>query len=226
MSWVRISARVWFLPCVTIFLQGSTKQKNEETLSPETDSLLAALQVKAAAFSDDSWNTHWLAKGPQILIEGWKEAYPNIPLSRVAQVCVVDFLAPFLTEAARPTDQGIADDLDRLTLDCNGSKTGETPSPSKTDTGEPSGGEQESVLSGLEKLEISDGGEPEHSASGHTKLEAQVSDGDIAVLWGDHYNGYYWYYYQCYQQEKLAPELVGEEVKVSWNSYPHDACSS
>ena len=158
-----------------------------------------------------------MAKGPQILIDGWKEAYPDIPLSRVARVCAVDFLAPFLTEAAEPSDQGIADDLDRLTLDSSEGQTGETPSP-KTDTREPSCGGQESVLSGVEKLQISDGGEPDPSVAGHTKLEAQVGDGDIVVLWGDHYNSYYWYYYQCHQQESLAPEVVGEEVKVRWNS--------
>ncbi len=198
-------------------MQDSKPVQSEPTLDSETDELLTALRIKAAAFSNESWSIHWLANGPQILIDGWKQTYPDVPLSRVARVCSVDFLAPFLTET---TPLFNSEDLQQFALqdddkDCPNSEDKET--EVKT-----------AIENELEKLQISDQDATQEinvptvvqmdtsASKNEPPCEEKVSDENITAMWGAHYNSYYWFCFQSYQQEQLLTS-AGEEVSVRGN---------
>ena len=62
------------------------------------ESMLGALQLKAAAFANQEWEAHWSQSGPSLLAQAWMAAYPHLPLSRVESVCGVDFLVAAAAE--------------------------------------------------------------------------------------------------------------------------------
>ncbi len=205
-------------------MQESKPAQFELSLGSETDELLMALRVKAAAFSNESWSTHWLTNGPQILIDGWKQAYPDVPLSRVGRVCSVEFLTPFITETTPLSN----DDLQQMTLqdnkDCptSGDKETEVACCGTAVENDPSIGS--SVVHELEKLQISDQDATQEinvpivvqmdtSASKNEPPCEEVSDENITAMWKGHYNSYYWFCFQSYQQEQLLAS-AGEEVSV------------
>ncbi len=187
-------------------MQESKPAQFEPSLGSETDELLMALRVKAAAFSNESWSTHWLTNGPQILIDGWKQAYPNVPLSRVARVCSVECLTPFITETTPLSND------EETEVACCGTAIENDPSIGS------------SVVHELEKLQISDQDATQEinvpivvqmdtSASKNEPPCQEVSDENITAMWEGHYNSYYWFCFQSYQQEQLLAS-AGEEVSV------------
>lgn len=64
----------------------------------EEDELLGALQLKAEAFANKTWNEYWKSEGPSLLAGGWVNAHPLVPLRRVEEVCAIDFLSSAITQ--------------------------------------------------------------------------------------------------------------------------------
>lgn len=198
--------------------------------------MLNALSIKAAAFSNENWNTYWFSNGPQILIDGWKQAHPKLPLSRVAKVCSVDFLSTFVSESKVSARGEQVSEIDIQMLTCSlEDKSNDAVVEGSTQLEV----EESNVTQALEELHISNQdicssetvqacGIPNgieidtQSASSDDKTPdedvikdtEEVGDEDITLLWGDHYNSYYWYCYQTYQQEQLLATASGEEVGI------------
>ena len=81
--------------------QQQQKQQQEEG-EGSTAGLLAALAVKAAAFSDRGWMDHWNQSGPSLLARRWSSLHPHIPLSSLERATGVGFLV----SAAREGGEG------------------------------------------------------------------------------------------------------------------------
>ncbi len=212
--------------------QDSVPVQSEPSLSTDTNDLLTALQVKAAAFSDESWNTHWQANGPKILIDAWKQAHPDMPLSRVARVCSVGFITPFLTESeASVHDSPLSDDdTDSLLLQKQTSADNEDCTVMDTNTEPVATADGNKMVNGLEKLQLSEINATqeidESSVVESSCLNTEppcgdvMSNDDLVTLWGDHYNSCYWYCFQSYSQEQLllsAREEVSNRDRFTFN---------
>ena len=59
---------------------------------------MGALQLKAEAFANKSWNEYWKGEGPSLLAGGWVNTHPLIPLRRVEEVCAINFLSCAMTQ--------------------------------------------------------------------------------------------------------------------------------
>ncbi len=210
--------------CIYVLLVQESIPVQFET-SSDTDDLLAALQVKAAAFSNDGWNTYWGKNGPQFLIDAWKLAHPELSLSRVARVCSVDFISSFLSESEPIVhDTPHSEMMNTLSPQQDASKTDNK----DLDTIE-TNIEVDKIFDGnemadnLKKLELSDTNTDQDTmeetgvkATSSNAEQAQctdISNEDLVTLWGDHYNTCYWYCFQSYSQEQLLTS-AGEEVSI------------
>ena len=60
-----------------------TKTTNDDLSSIIGDDLCKALQIKAAAYSDESWQSYWSSNGPYLLAQYWRERHPDVPLKKV-----------------------------------------------------------------------------------------------------------------------------------------------
>lgn len=58
----------------------------------ETATLLHALQMKAAAFSDAGWLEYWNNIAHSLLAQGWKSVYPHITYNKLESVTGLTFL--------------------------------------------------------------------------------------------------------------------------------------
>ncbi len=56
------------------------------------EDLCDALRIKAAAYSDETWQYYWCCNGPFILAQQWKQLHPNISLKQVEVISGLGFL--------------------------------------------------------------------------------------------------------------------------------------
>jgi trimethylguanosine synthase len=60
---------------------------------PEEDPIHDALAIKARVFADSEWQEYWSEQGPAMLSSAWSTGHPDVPISRIAEVCEVPFLS-------------------------------------------------------------------------------------------------------------------------------------
>ena len=56
------------------------------------EQLFEAIKMKAEAFANAGWQLHWARHGPGLLSQGWKAAYPHVPLEKIQTLSGIDFL--------------------------------------------------------------------------------------------------------------------------------------
>ena len=250
-------------------LQNSAPEPPEQDTAvlSETDHLLAALRTKASAFSDDGWNSYWQLQGPPLLSHGWESVYPDIPLSRVRELCSLpeqltisegqscsvnrdevedvhlerltleskDTL-PFATGQQDATTKNSAESQSDEVVTCNGggvavetsgktntvsSDTGEVKEVhlSRTPPGSPSAMMTDEVSHQNETESMSNHKDESENTSilGTERVSpgasSAISDVEIQTMWSNHYNQYYWYCYQLFQQQ-VTERGVEERGKV------------
>ena len=183
---------------VTVGKEAGWPGQWEEVVNEEMseEQLLYSLQVKGSAMSDEAWQQHWAQVGPGLLAAGWLERYPTIPLSQVEQITGVTFL----TWSVQSNE--LTDAVEKLSL-----SESSIPSEGTESKEEVNASVDPPDLSGLSI------NENVAESEAHNALELVVSDGkitdeskpqqqnfsneEIAELWSNFYNQYYW---DCYKQ--------------------------
>lgn len=195
--------------------------------SSEEAELLQAIHLKAEAFASNDWEAYWAAEGPKVLASGWLNVYPSIPLDRVEQVCAIDFLCQAVRrlelngEVEEEVEEGERKDSYQGEVRDDGQK----PEDLKHEQGRTDGGM--AVESGCKdkspgsdsQLESNEGacvdsGGPVAAAcmSPPTDMSSTTfSDVEIATLWHEHYNSYYWYCFQQFKQWQQDTMKTGED---------------
>lgn len=174
----------------SLFLPQTRTKETTTTGDPEpqdeTATLLHALQMKAAAFSDSAWQAHWNRTAPWLLARGWASLYPHIPLAEVERATGVGFL---VAAVRRENGEDVMSDLVRATqtLDIT------------TDN-------CESVAMETANQEASCDKSHDPQA---------ITDEEIQRLWGELYNSYYWYCYQSWVEGEGKREGEGEVILVT-----------
>jgi len=171
--------------------------------------------MKAGAFSNEGWNTHWQANGPAILVEAWNTTHPDIPLSSVAKLCDLSFLCSYVQSPAieqGTLEGGISDknnvvqDMEKLQISEDGAIPNTLCNDTTMDKDEVSEEQDEASDDKAVMLDVSDAPIPKAGDDEDDKC-------DLVALWNDHYNSYYWYYYQQYQGGSSATQSTENEVR-------------
>ncbi len=86
-----------------------TKATNNDLSSMIGDDLCKALQIKAAAYSDETWQSYWSSNGPYLLAQYWRERHPDVPLKKVDVISGLGFLCDdmegMMTERQREEEE-------------------------------------------------------------------------------------------------------------------------
>ena len=67
-------------------------ESNKDLSSAIGEDLCDALRIKAAAYSDETWQCYWGSNGPYLLAQQWKILHPDIPLKQVEVISGLGFL--------------------------------------------------------------------------------------------------------------------------------------
>ena len=174
---------------------GQWEEVVEEEMTEEQ--LLYSLQVKGSAMSNEAWQQHWAEVGPALLVSGWLEQYPLIPFSRVEQVTGVTFPSRSVQSSE------LTDAVEKLSLNENSitSEGTESKREVNTDLDPPD----------LSELSISENTD-DHNRPELVGSDAKVTDESqpqqedfsneqIAEMWSNFYNEYYWYGYNLFVGE-------------------------
>ena len=167
----------------------------EEVVEEEMieEQLLYSLQMKGSAMSNESWQGHWTQVGPGLLASGWLEQYPSVPLAQVEQITGITFLS----EAVQSSK--LSDAVEKMSLNET-----ENPAPSK-DVEKKEEHLDPPDISGLSiddnAIKGDDQGTLEVTSPGvdlcqDNQTQQGFSNEEIAEMWSNFYNDYYWYCYQ------------------------------
>ena len=197
---------------------------DDEAPPTEEEQMLAALRMKADAFANKEWEAYWLREGPALLTAGWLSSHPTIPLTKVKEVCSLDFLSSAINSlslesggqdgGSHSTDALVATSFKEggnLTEGSLESKLdySEMEVSSAHDQAQPAT-ESEEASADVMKTAGSDG-EMAAKLEEDVSMETAIGSEAIAAMWNEHYNWYYWYMYQVFVQQQETQQMGREE---------------
>ena len=172
---------------------------------------MESLRLKAEAFSNQAWSEYWAAYGPSLLVRGWVSVYPHVPLEQLHRVCALECLAQAMEQLGLEGGDGESNGMSRVIAGTSESvlrEGSEMLNASADDT------TQEIVVSDGGMAEEGNGADvspPSSPSHGHAS-SAAPTDEEVARLWSEHYNSYYWYCYQVFCQCEEEGENGGGEM--------------
>ena len=152
--------------------------------------------MKAEAFANAGWQLHWARHGPGLLSQGWRAAYPHVPLEKIQTLCGIDFLCHDMDGLGMRLSEE-QDSVGAIDNVGKGLGTGHHPSANEPAASTDvvmagSHGCTDVVMVGTTETTCS----PQHGEQGVCSSEE-----DIANTWNDFYNCMYWHCFQCYKYE-------------------------
>ena len=165
--------------------------------------------MKAEAFANAGWQLHWARHGPGLLSQGWRAAYPHVPLEKIQTLCGIDFLCHDMDGLGMRLSEE-QDSVGAIDSVGKGLGTGHHPSANEPAASTDvvmagSHGRTDVVMVGTTETTCS----PQHGEQGVCSSEE-----DIANTWNDFYNCMYWHCFQCYKYEiGTGVEDVGGAVQ-------------
>ena len=182
----------------------SDVEEGNHTLSSAIgDDLCQALQMKAAAYTDQDWQSYWSSNGPYILASYWRECHPKIPLKRVEVISGLGFLCTAL------------ENMMTLRVEKEESNCEEAVGSQTTPTFESTWMDSHSD----EKTEADTGGMKRNEPSDNNAV--QMEDEQVLSLWNTFYNEMYWYVYSQYKYQTEGQVNDESEGLMNGGWAPH-----
>ena len=201
----------------------------------EQDELMRALKLKAEAFSNTEWDAYWHREGPALLVSGWAELHPDVPLQRLEAVCPMDFLCTDINTlnispgSERAEKDGVEKAISPSTVPSElalaaHTDTITTPGPPPEGDGCIEMDVDATVAAGAADVSTSLGTDPDlKTAPSEQQLQQgspcvldpppldSVSNEQVLRLWSEHYNTYYWYCFELFKQQNPDPIVSASE---------------
>ena len=163
--------------------------------------------MKAEAFANAGWQIHWARHGPGLLSQGWRAAYPHVPLEKIQTLCGIDFLCHDMDGLGMRLSEE-QDSVGAIDSVGKGLGTGHHPSANEPAASTDvviagSHGCTDVVMAGSHgRTDVVMVGTTETTCSPqHGEQGVCSSEEDIANTWNDFYNCMYWHCFQCYKYE-------------------------